>query len=157
MDINIAEYLDNDSIILDIKAAKKKDALTAILDHLADNKKIKKEDKKEILKVILQREEMGSTAIGGGIALPHARIVRIKDIQLSVTIFAQGVEFDSLDQEPVYVVALLLSNQKEAGMHLKMLAALARMLRDKYFIQNLKAAGTVPNVIALISKQQHAA
>jgi mannitol/fructose-specific phosphotransferase system IIA component (Ntr-type) len=67
------------------------------------------------------------------------------------------VEFDSLDQEPVYVVALLLSNQKEAGMHLKMLAALARMLRDKYFIQNLKAAGTVPNVIALISKQQHAA
>jgi nitrogen PTS system EIIA component len=157
MDINISEYLDDNSILLDVKAAKKKDILAAILDRLADNKKIKKEDKKDILKVILQREEMGSTAIGGGIALPHARIVRIKDIQLSITIFAQGVDFDSLDQEPVNVVALLLSNQKEAGMHLKMLAALARMLRDKYFVQHLRAAGTVQDVIALITKQQHVA
>ena len=115
-----------------------------------------KEDKKEISKAIFQREEMGSTAIGNHIAFPHARTNSVKDIIICVGISKEGIDFDSLDQEPVNIVALLLSNQKEAGLHLKMLAFLARMLRDKYLVQRLKSAKTEEEVIGLLDKQQQA-
>jgi mannitol/fructose-specific phosphotransferase system IIA component (Ntr-type) len=97
---------------------------------------------------------MGSTAIGGYIALPHARVNSVKDVVISLAISAQGLEFDSLDQEPVNIIALLLSNQKEAGLHLKMLAFLARMLRDKYFVQQLKNAKDAQEVLNLVTRQQ---
>ncbi|MFA5337261.1 MAG: PTS sugar transporter subunit IIA [Candidatus Omnitrophota bacterium] len=154
MDINILDYLDKDSIIIGLKQKSKKKILAAILEHLIDKKKISKDNEKEILKNLFQREEMGSTAIGGYIALPHARINSIKDIVLCFVISQEGIEFDSLDQEPVNIIALLLSNQKEAGLHLKMLAFLARMLREKYFVQQLKSAITSEDVLALVNKQQ---
>lgn len=154
MDINILNYLDKDSIIIGLKQKNKRKILSIILEYLAEKKKIAKNDVKNILKVILQREEMGSTAIGGYIALPHARIDSIKDVVICLAISAEGLEFDSLDQEPVNIIALLLSNQKEAGLHLKMLAFLARILRDKYFVQQLKNAKTQEEILALMTKQQ---
>jgi nitrogen PTS system EIIA component len=156
MDINILDHFDKNSVVFDIKPKSKKIILSSILDHLIEKKKIDAEKKKEILKVLLQREEMGSTAIGGHIALPHARISSIENILVCFAISNAGVNFDSLDQEPVNIIALLISNQKEAGLHLKMLAFLARMLRDKYFVQQLKNAHTEDEVIALVAKQQQA-
>lgn len=156
MSIKVIDYLDKDSIFLDLKQKNKKNTLACLLDHLIQKKKVNKEHKKEILKALLRREEMGSTAIGGGIALPHARLTSINNIVICIGVSAPGIEFDSLDQEPVNIVTLLLSNQKEAGLHLKMLAFLARMLRDKYFVQQVKSAKTSEEVLALVNKQQHA-
>ncbi len=156
MDINISDYLDKDSIIVGIKEKTKKKILSVILEHLIAKKKISKSDEKQILKNLLQREAMGSTAIGGYIALPHARIDSVKSIVVCIAVSKDGIEFDSLDQEPVNVIALLLSNQNEAGLHLKMLAFLARMLRDKYFVQQLKNVDSSEGVLALINKQQQA-
>jgi len=154
MDMNVIDYLDKDSIIIGLKQKSKKKILAAALEHLISKKKVSKTAEKEILKSLLQREEMGSTAIGGYIALPHARVNSIADIVICLVISKEGIDFDSLDQEPVHIVALLLSNQKEAGLHLKMLAFLARMLRDKYFVQQLKNTATIDEVLALINKQQ---
>ncbi|MFA5007630.1 MAG: PTS sugar transporter subunit IIA [Candidatus Omnitrophota bacterium] len=154
MDMDILDYLDKDSIIIGLKQKTKKKILSAVLGHLIAKKKINKDGEKEILKNLIQREEMGSTAIGGYIALPHARINSIKDIVLCFVVSREGIEFDSLDQEPVNIIALLLSNQKEAGLHLKMLAFLARMLRDKYFVQQLRNATSEEDVLALVNKQQ---
>ena len=154
--MNILDYLDKDSIILGIKQKSKKNIISAILDHLVAKGKVAKENKKEILKAIIQREEMGSTAIGNQIALPHARIGLVDGVTICVGISKDGIEFDSLDQEPVNIIALLLSNQKEAGLHLKVLALLARMLRDKYLVQRLKSAKKEEDVLVLLSKQQQA-
>jgi len=154
--MNILDYLDNDCIILELKQKNKKNTILGIINHLLEKKKITKDDKKEISKAIFQREEMGSTAIGNHIAFPHARTNSVKDIIICIGISKEGIEFDSLDQEPVNIVALLLSNQKEAGLHLKMLAFLARMLRDKYLVQRLKNAKTKEEVIGLLDKQQQA-
>lgn len=151
------DYLDKDCILLGLKQKSKKNILSVILDHLIQKKKLNKTDKNHILKVLLQREEMGSTAIGGYIALPHARIDCIKDVLICFAVSSEGVNFESLDQEPVNIIALLLSNQKEAGLHLKTLAFLARMLRDKYFVQQLKNAKTEEEVLALLDKQQQIA
>ncbi|GAG46790.1 unnamed protein product, partial [marine sediment metagenome] len=75
---------------------------------------------------------------------------------ICIGISKEGIDFDSLDQEPVNVIVLLLSSQKEAGLHLKMLAFLARMLHDKYLIQRLKNAKDEEEVLALLNKQQQA-
>lgn len=157
MDINILDYFGKDSIILGLKQKTKRKILSAMLEYLSQEKKIAKNDVKNILKILLQREEMGSTAIGGYIALPHARVDSIKDVVICLAVSSEGLEFDSLDQEPVNIIALLLSNQKEAGLHLKMLAHLARMLRDKYFVQQLKNAKSQEEVLALTAKQQQLA
>ncbi len=152
--MNLLDYLNKDTVVLDVKHRHKKGIITAILDYLIEIKKIGKDDKRGILKTILQRESMGSTAIGGHIAFPHARIANVKDIVVCICISSGGVDFDSLDQEPVYVIALLLSNQKEAGLHLKMLAFLAKLLRDKYLVQKLRVAKNTEEVLALLYKQQ---
>jgi len=154
--MNILDYLDKDCIIIELKQKNKKKTISSIIDHLVEKKKIANEDKKKISRAIFQREEMGSTAIGNHIAFPHARTGSVKDIILCIGISKEGIDFDSLDQEPVNIVAFLLSNQKEAGLHLKMLAFLARMLRDKYLVQRLKNVKNEEEVIALLDKQQQA-
>jgi mannitol/fructose-specific phosphotransferase system IIA component (Ntr-type) len=156
MDINILDYIKKDSVVFGLKAKNKKAVFTIMLDALIAAKQIASKDKTSILKTLIKREEMGSTAIGGRIAFPHARISMVKDLVLCVAISSEGVDFDSLDQEPVNVISLLLSNQKEAGLHLKMLAFLARMLRDKYFMQQLRDAKAHTEVFALLNKQQQA-
>lgn len=154
--MDILNYLDKNCVLLGLKRKSKKNTILTLLDCLVEKKKISKKDKKEVFKSILQREEMGSTAIGNHIAFPHARTNLVKDIVICVGISKEGIDFDSLDQEPVNIVALLLSNQKEAGLHLKMLAFLARMLRDKYLVQGLKNSKNGDSVLALLDKQQQA-
>lgn len=151
---NIFKKLDKDSIITGLKGKNKKIILAEMIEHLAAKRKIDKNCKKEVLKVLIQREAMGSTAIGGFIALPHARVDCVDNIAICFAVSSEGINFDSLDQAPVHIVVLLLSNQKEAGLHLKMLAFLARMLRDKYFVQQIKAAKNPQDVLALVRKQE---
>lgn len=154
MEMDLLKYLKEDGVILNLKAKGKRNIIGAILDYLVKMQKIDKKDKKEIFKVIIQREEMGSTAIGGYIALPHARLDCIKCMTICIAISKEGVNFDSLDEEPVNIIVLLLSNQKEAGFHLKTLAFLAKLLKDKYFVQQLKEAKDKEGVFSLIERQQ---
>ncbi len=154
--MDVLDYLDKSSIILGLKAKNKKAIISVILDHLVQKKKILSAEKKEISRIILQREEMGSTAIGGHIAFPHARVNSVKDIIVCLGVSKEGLSFDSLDDEPVNIIALLLSNQKDAGLHLKMLAFLARMLRDKYLIQRLKNVKSEEEALDMLNKQQQA-
>jgi len=154
--MDVLGYLDKDSIVLGVKSKSKKDVISFLLDHLIQKNRLPKESKKEILKTIIQREKLGSTAIGSHIAFPHARVKPVKNIIICLGVSKEGVDFNSLDQEPVNIVVLLLSNQKEAGLHLKMLAFLAKMLRDKYLVQRLKSAKSEKEVLALLDKQRHA-
>ena len=155
MDIDLLKLIREEDVVMNIKGKNKKSIISTMLDHLIATKKVNKDDKKEILKVVVQREEIGSTAIGGHIALPHARLDCIKDVILSVGISKDGVDFESLDEEPVHAIVLLLSNQKEAGLHLKTLAFLAKLLRDKSFVSQLRNAQSGRDVIVLIEKQQN--
>lgn len=154
--MNIVSYLDKENIIFSPKQKDKKSLISYLLDNLVSCNKLGKKDKKGILTTIIQREEMGSTAIGGNIALPHARINSVKNILLSLCIAKEGVDFDALDEKPVNIIVLLLSSKAQAGIHLKTLAFLARMLRDQYFVKELKKAKGKKEVIKLLTKQQQA-
>jgi len=152
--MNLLDYLTEKDIFLQLAATTKKKAIEELLDNLVQAKRVKKEKKKDLLAQLLAREKMGSTAIGNGIALPHVRVENIKDIILGVGISVSGIEFDSLDSEPVYVVFLIISSQKEAGLHLKMLAHVAQLIKDKYFVKNLREAPNPHDALKVIAKQQ---
>jgi len=153
--MKITDFLSKDAITLNLQAKTKREAIEELLTLLEKNVKEIKENKKEVLKSIMDRERMGSTGIGQHIAIPHARDKNIKKIvcALGISKSPQGVDFDSLDGEPVHIIFLLLVPQNEINLLLRALSKIARMLRDKFVRQELKEASSVEEVMSIISKE----
>ena len=101
----------------------------------------------------MARESLGSTAIGQGIAIPHAKSDSVTKLVAAFGLSKKGVDFDSLDGEPVNIFFLLLAPQDSAGPHLKALARIARLLKDKYFRDNLRMCIDDKSVIRTITQE----
>ena len=149
--MRIMEFLCPEAIVIDLKATEKKVAIKELVDSLAKSNKIK--DSEEITKTILEREKLGSTGIGQGVALPHGKTDVVKEQVGVIGISSNGVEFNSLDGEPVYLVFLLVGPLDAAGQHLKALARITRLFKDKFFRQALRDAKTVKDVVGIIEKE----
>jgi len=149
--MRIMEFLCPEAIVIDLKATDKKAAIKELVDSLAKTNKIK--DSNEITKTILEREKLGSTGIGQGVALPHGKTDAVKEQIGVIGISSNGVEFNSLDGEPVYLIFLLVGPLDAAGQHLKALARITRLFKDKFFRQALRDAKTVKDVVGIIEKE----
>jgi len=117
-------------LISDCSIRTKGQAITAILDRLVEVGALEAEYRQEVLAAILKREELGSTAIGRGVAIPNATYPGVGGIIGALASFPAGVEFDRLDGEPVDLVCLLVSPTDRPGEHLRVLEAVARRLRE---------------------------
>ncbi len=151
--MKITEFLDVKGIHLDLRASEKQDILKELVDVLAEVKDIG--DKKLILKALLERESLGSTGIGQGIAIPHGKTDKVKELISVLAISKQGVNFEALDGEPVYIFFLLVAPKDAAGPHLKALAQISRMLRDTYFCDLLRRCESAEQVYDLIRKEEN--
>ncbi|MFH1837527.1 MAG: PTS sugar transporter subunit IIA, partial [Candidatus Omnitrophota bacterium] len=120
--MKISELLGKDVVILDIAAKEKGDILAEMVDILVSAGEVKKTDKNEIVKKLKEREALGSTGIGKGVAIPHAKCPKIKKITAAFGISKNGVDFKSLDGEPTYIFFLLIAPGETPGPHLKVLA-----------------------------------
>jgi mannitol/fructose-specific phosphotransferase system IIA component (Ntr-type) len=98
----------------------------------------------------MAREQLGSTGIGQGLAVPHAKHEKVQDLVAAFGRSRKGIEFDSLDGEPVYLVFLLLSNKEASGLHLEALAYITKLLRDELFCRFLRDAANKDAVIELL-------
>lgn len=150
--MKITEFLDKQGIKIGIAATEKEDALGELVDVLAEIKEIG--DKKNIVKALIERESLGSTGIGQGIAIPHGKSDRVKDIVAILGISKKGVNFEALDGEPVYIFFLLVAPKDTAGPHLKALAQISRLLRDSFFCDLLKRCKTSDEVYDLIRREE---
>ena len=150
--MKVTEFLDIKGIKLDLQASEKQEILRELVDVLADVKDIG--DKKVILKALLERESLGSTGIGQGIAIPHGKTDKIKELVSVLAISKKGVNFEALDGENVYIFFLLVAPKDAAGPHLKALAQISRMLRDTYFCDLLRRCETPEQVYELIRKEE---
>jgi mannitol/fructose-specific phosphotransferase system IIA component (Ntr-type) len=101
----------------------------------------------------MAREALGSTAIGQGIAIPHTKSDAATKLVSALAISKKGVNFDSLDGEPVYIFFLLIAPSDSAGPHLKALARVSRLLKDKFFRDSLKNTKTAKDVMDLLSQE----
>ena len=151
--MKVTEFLDVKGIKLDLQASEKQDILKELVDVLADVKDIG--DKKLILKALLERESLGSTGIGQGIAIPHGKTDKVSELVSVLAISKKGVNFEALDGEPVYIFFLLVAPKDAAGPHLKALAQISRMLRDTYFCDLLRRCESTEQVYELIRKEEN--
>ncbi len=146
--MNIQDMLKKEFIIGDLKSRTKREALVELADvFLRDDTNI---DRGAVIDVLLEREKLGSTGIGDGIAIPHGKLAGLKKLVVSFGRSVTGVDFDSLDGKPVHIFFLLLAPENSAGQHLKALARISRMLKDVSFRKALISAESSENIYDLI-------
>jgi PTS system nitrogen regulatory IIA component len=101
----------------------------------------------------LDREKLGSTGIGDGIAIPHGKIRDLGGVVASFGRSREGVDFESIDQKPTHLFFLLVAPENSAGMHLKALARISRLLKDPNFRKKLMGAGDKDELFQIISEE----
>lgn len=151
--MRIMDFLKRRAVTVDLKSTDKEEAVKELADLIIKTGEVKSRDKESLVKTLLDRELLGSTGIGQGIGIPHGKSPKIKNLIGAVAISKKGVNFDSLDGELVYIFFLLLAPQESAGPHLKALARISRLLKDKYFQDMLKSARTEKELINFIVKE----
>lgn len=149
--MKMMDFLSKKAISVNLKSTKKEDTLKELTELLIEVGEIEKKDKNRLIELLMVRESLGSTAIGQGVAIPHAKVDCVKELVAAFGLSQKGVDFDSLDGEPAYIFFLLVAPQNSAGPHLKALARISRLLKDKYFRDALRQSKDVQSVIKIIS------
>lgn len=149
--MKIMDFLNEKAVSANLSATDKKGIIGELVDLLVKAGVIK--DKETVVKVLLERESLGSTGIGQGIGIPHGKCDCVKELVSAFGISQKGVNFDALDGEPVHIFFLLLAPTESAGPHLKALARISRLLKDKYFRDMLKGAKDEKAIIKIIRQE----
>lgn len=154
--MRLADLLTSEAIIPALKASTKKQALQELSEKAGE---ICGLPAREIFDALLQRERLGSTGIGNGIAIPHGKLARVKSIFGIFARLERPIDFDALDGAPVDLVFLLITPEASGADHLKALACAARVLRDPGIVATIRATrdpSALYSIIAQTSKP-HAA
>ncbi|MCL2144935.1 MAG: PTS sugar transporter subunit IIA [Endomicrobia bacterium] len=149
--MKIMDFLSSDSITVELKATDKKSAIAELVDMLKTTKKVKKTD--EIIEVVLEREKLGSTGIGQGVAIPHGKTDVLHEQVGALGVSRKGIEFNSLDGEPVHIIFLLVGPVEVAGQHLKALSRISRLFKDKFLRQAIRDAKTKEEIVKIIQQE----
>ena len=146
--MKLSEILKPACIISDLKAHDKKAALEELSGVITDQEPSL--NKGYLLQVLLERERLGSTGIGEGIALPHGKVNRLDRLLVSFGRSLEGLSFDSIDDQPAYLFFLLVAPENSAGAHLQALAKISRFLKDSNFRQRLMDAKSNAEIYRII-------
>jgi mannitol/fructose-specific phosphotransferase system IIA component (Ntr-type) len=140
--MRMSDFVVREAIVPDLAANTKEGVIREMVNSLRSNGYFKGGEPEDIVKAILKRELLGSTGIGRGVAIPHTKHTSVDRLIGTVALSKAGVNFDSLDGEPVYVFFLLVSPQDRPGDHLRALENVSRCLRDDGFVRSLRQATT---------------
>jgi nitrogen PTS system EIIA component len=151
--MQIMDFLSKKAIVIDIKSSKKEDVIKELVDALINSGDIEKRSRNKLIEALMARESLGSTAIGQGIAIPHAKSDCVEKLIGAFGLSKKGVDFDSLDGELAYIFFLLVAPQDSAGPHLKALARISRLLKDRYFRDTLRSCADEKSVVKIISEE----
>lgn len=151
--MKVSDFLCPKAVTADLASTTKKEIIEELVDLLIKAGAIDKKMRSKLIEILLAREALGSTAIGQGIAIPHGKCENVTKLTAALGISKKGVNFDSLDGEPAYIFFLLIAPIDSAGPHLKALAHISRLLKDKYFRENLKAVKDEKAILALVNRE----
>ena len=150
--MKIHEILVQQGIKIGMESTDKEGALKELAAVLAKIANVG--DQKAIVKSLIERENLGSTGIGQGIAIPHGKTDKVDHLIAVMGTSQKGVNFDALDGELVYIFFLLLTPKDTSGPHLKALAQISRLLRDTYFCELIRKCRTPEEVHRLIKNEE---
>jgi PTS system nitrogen regulatory IIA component len=149
--VKISDLLQDDLVIEEIKATDKIGVIREFAGLLQAAGRVK--DAEALVRVLLERESLGSTGIGDGVAIPHGKMGVINDMVVAFGRSSQGVDFHSLDAKPVHLFFLLVTPNDKPGDHLKALARISRILKNPVLRENLKRTSDRQELKRLISEE----
>lgn len=150
--MKLTEFVISDAVIPNLQADSKEAAIRQMVASLKSAGKVRETDEEAIVGAILKREELGSTGIGRGVAVPHTKHPSVESIIATVALCHDGLDFESLDGEDVFILFLLISPPDRPGDHLRGLETITRYLKKDDFCSFLKQATTVEQVMDLLSE-----
>jgi PTS system nitrogen regulatory IIA component len=138
--MKLSEILDQNHIIADLKAKDKKGVLAELVDVIVTSDPSL--DKDSLVKILLERERLGSTGIGDGVAIPHGKFRGLKKPIISFGRSLKGLDFEAMDGEAVFLFFLLVAPEDSASLHLKALAKIAKIIKNRSFRNVLMQVST---------------
>jgi mannitol/fructose-specific phosphotransferase system IIA component (Ntr-type) len=150
--MKFADFICHDAILAQMSAADKPGAIREMVQSLANAGKIENGQIDNIVKAIMKREELGSTGIGRGVAVPHTKHASVERLVGMVAVSSEGVDFASLDGETVHLFFLLVSPMDRPGDHLRALENISRQLRNDTFCRFLKQAKTTDAIQQILDE-----
>jgi len=145
--MKILDFLDPKNIITELKATDKKGVLEELTLPVSNTTQIKH---KELVRVLIEREHLGSTGIGNGIGIPHGKLKNLPSLILGVGLSRKGINFDAMDKKPTHIFFLLLTPDNSTDLHLKLLARISKILKQESFKDKILGSSDKDEVIRLI-------
>jgi PTS system nitrogen regulatory IIA component len=148
--MRILDILTYDRIVASLKATSKEEALAELVDPIARSKA--EIDRAALVRILIDRENLGSTGIGGGIAIPHGTLDRLDAIISCFGKSAKGIDFGSIDGKPAHLFFLLVAPRNSAGEHLKALARISRLFKDPILARDLRQADSADEIYQILEE-----
>ncbi len=148
--MKILDMLHPGAIIPDLKAQDKKGILEELATAISG---VTRQTPKELLKVLMDREQLGSTGIGEGIGIPHGKIKGLTSMVIGFGLSKRGVDFDSIDGRPTHMFFTLITPDQSTGLHLKLLARISRILKNDGFKSRLMRAASAEDIYTIIQSE----
>ncbi|RMH43278.1 MAG: PTS sugar transporter subunit IIA [Deltaproteobacteria bacterium] len=149
--MKIIDLIRRDMVIPQLKGRTKRDILQELAHHIASHRPGL--DEETIARVLIEREELASTAIGEGVAIPHGKLPGLDEIVACLGRVAEGVDFDSMDGQPTYLFFVLIAPVSSTGAHLKALARVSRLFKDREFRKRLLAAADADAMYEILAEE----
>ena len=149
--MKITEFLVPEAITPSLRSTDKESVVREMVETLAKAGLVK--DAAHAVGALLEREKLGSTGIGQNVAVPHAKSEETKNLVLGVGISEKGVDFEALDGDPVNIIFMVIAPIDATGLHLKVLARIARLLKDKVFRNSLRVCKTTEKIYETIKEE----
>lgn len=150
--MKLADFVVTEAIVSDLVATTKEQAIREIIGSLTASGKLNQAETESIITAIMKREELGSTGIGNGVAVPHTKHPSVDRMIGTVAVSKQGLDFASIDREPVDIVFLLVSPPDRPGDHLRALENISRHLRVETFCRFLRQAKSREDIMEVLDE-----
>lgn len=149
--MSLQSLLTRDAVVHDLKASSKKQLMQELAARAAE---ISKSDEREVYDALIERERLGATSVGDGVAIPHARLPNLETVMGVFARLSQPIEYDAADDEPVDLVFLLLAPDTANAEHLRALAKISRMFKDDDYRNSLRGAENGDALYVMLTEPQ---
>jgi len=150
--MDLAELICRDVVKVPMEALDRDEAIAELVELLVRAGKVR--DRDEVLDRLYEREEKGSTGIGGGVAIPHAKHPGIEGVAVAVGVSREGVEFDSADGQPVHLVFLVLANTHDPGPNVEVLAGIGHLMQVPGVYRGMVSAKSADELVSFLQGVQ---
>jgi PTS system nitrogen regulatory IIA component len=149
--MKIVDLIKRDMVVPALKANDKRGILEELASFMSEHHQ--RIDRAALSRVLIEREQLASTAIGEGVAIPHGKLGAVGEIVACLGRAPKGVEFDSMDGQPTFLFFVLVAPESSTGAHLKALARISRVFKDPEFRRRLMAAGDAESMYSVVADE----